>query len=488
MPTISHSSSRSTGIAPDLRLRAVHPIVDADGSCRLVYDLERTFILDVPPSLQPALAAMLRAGSFADAAVSWLHGEDVLTAAPAVTWADTGARPLPKVTDVSFDLSGSCNLGCVYCFEKDIHSRIGPMSDDTAMAALDFAFARASGAPRVALHFGSGEPLVRIDLLRQVVVEALRRSRDAGTAVTFELTTNATLVTPEIAAFLHDNPFNVRVSCDGPPALHDAYRPFAGGRGSYAAVERGLRLLLDVMPTRVTVNSVLAAGSRLRDLWDWAKRLRLQHYHVIKVGAVAANDINLRQQELEQFRGDLQSICDDLFAMLERGEVPIDYQPITKVVRRLMIPEPITRFCGVAGSYLGVASDGEVYPCFRHLGLPQYHVGSVRAGVDDDKRKRFMMEVAADVDNRPVCQQCWARYLCGGGCYADSSVYGPDARQPQVQHCPFWLTEIELAIRFYKRLLATDPRYCIGLFGDDPDALLSATDGEAEFIKRRNCQ
>ncbi|MFX9597044.1 SPASM domain-containing protein, partial [Acinetobacter baumannii] len=92
---------------------------------------------------------------------------------------------------------------------------------------------------------------------------------------------------------------------------------------------------------------------------------------------------------------------------------------------RLMIPEPITRFCGVAGSYLGVSSNGQVYPCFRHIGLKEYRLGDVRAGIDDGKRQDFLGKEAADVDNRPVCSECWARYMCGGGCYADSVVYGP---------------------------------------------------------------
>jgi len=79
-----------------------------------------------------------------------------------------------------------------------------------------------------------------------------------------------------------------------------------------------------------------------------------------------------------------------------------------------------------ASSYVGIAADGEVYPCFRHLGLKDYHLGNVVDGLNDSKRMEFRSKEAADVDNRPGCQSCWARYICGGGCYADSVVYGPD--------------------------------------------------------------
>jgi uncharacterized protein len=476
-----------TGPAASLRLRAVHPLLDEDGGCPLLYDLERTFIIEVPTALRPRLGAALQAMDLACDLGEWLESEDLLTADGLRSRAEGEAPRLPVVTDLSLDLSGACNLGCVYCFENDIQSRNGAMSEETMAASLDFLFAKSGGSPRVVLHFGSGEPLLRFALLERVVAETERRAEAAGKTAGFELTTNATLATPRIAAFLRDHGFNVRVSCDGPAAVHDRFRPFHGGRSSYDPVKRGLELLLEHLGDRLTVNSVLSHPTRLSALWAWAKEMGFRRYHVIKVGAFADRDIDLHHAELREFREDLQAICDDLLADLEAERSPIDYQPVTKIVRRLMIPEPITRFCGVAGSYLGVASNGEVYPCFRHLGLEGYHLGSVRAGVDDEKRRSFLAHEAADVDGRPVCRDCWARYLCGGGCYADSTVYGPDRRQPQVQHCPFWRTEIELAIRFYDRLRTLDPVYCLRLFGDDPPEILESLGTGAGFLQRKNC-
>ena len=472
-----------------LRLRALHPLRDGDGACALVYDLERTMVFEVPAELRGRIAPALEARALDGPLAAWMAAEDLLTADQRASWAQGSRPPLPRLTDLSLDMSGSCNMGCVYCFENDIYSRTGRMEDATALAALDFLFRAAGEAPRVAVHFGSGEPLIRFDLLRTVVDEARRRGEAEGREVVFDLTTNATLVTAEIARFLAAHPFRVRVSCDGPPRVHDAFRPLLGGQGSYRAVERGLRLLLEHLPDRVTVNSVLAGGTRLVELWAWARAMGVRHYHVIKVGAYAERDLNLREAELRDFREDLEIVCDDVFGDLEAGEVPIDYQPVTKVVRRLMIPEPITRFCGVAGSYLGVSSTGKVYPCFRHLGLDRYELGDVWSGVDGEMRREFLGREAADVDTRPVCRDCWARYLCGGGCYADSTVYGPDRGAPQVQHCPFWRTEIEMAIRFYRRLVAADPAYCLRLFGDDFDALFASVEGGgAAFMKRTNCQ
>ena len=137
------------------------------------------------------------------------------------------------------------------------------MSKDTMTASLDFAFKQARGAEVIAIHFGSGEPLIEFSLLRELVQQANMRAQKSGQQVTYELTTNATLVTQEIADFLAAHPFNLRVSCDGPADIHNKYRPMLNGRNSYRRVERGLKILLDTLPDRLTVNTVICSETRL---------------------------------------------------------------------------------------------------------------------------------------------------------------------------------------------------------------------------------
>jgi uncharacterized protein len=145
----------------------------------------------------------------------------------------------------------------------------------------------------------------------------------------------------------------------------------------------------------------------------------------------------------------------------------LHYLPITKTLRRLFGPAPAERFCGVASTYLGVSSKGDVYPCFRHLGLEDYHFGNVRDGIDDNKRSKFLSVEAQSVDTRPICSTCWARKLCGGGCYADSVVYGPDKEGPQIQHCPFWKAEIDAGILLFNRITRENPELLFTLIGRD---------------------
>jgi uncharacterized protein len=48
------------------------------------------------------------------------------------------------------------------------------------------------------------------------------------------------------------------------------------------------------------------------------------------------------------------------------------------------------------------------------VGLEDYRMGDLDNGIDLTLQKKIL-DLA--VDNRPVCRECWARYLCGGGCW-----------------------------------------------------------------------
>jgi uncharacterized protein len=453
-----------------LRLRPTHVFLNDNGECDFFYDIERTFVIEVPKEIRRDIIPAIERGRMASTVAGWLMEEDVLTADKPVSRAPGASPSLPTLTDFSLDISGDCNLRCDYCFEKDIHARGGPMSEETMASTLDLIFRECADSETITLHFGSGEPLLNFKLLRKIVKEAGSRANRAGKNIFYELTTNGTLVNDEVRAFFKDNPFVVKVSCDGPQAINDRTRLWHERAGSYDSVVKGIRLLLSAIPDRLSVNTVVCGGTRLTDLWKWIRELGVLHYLTIKVGATSSlTAMSPGGKELDDYRSDLAFICDDILKHLKAGRTPVDFQPVTKIIRRLMGPRPVTKFCGVAGTYLGVASNGEIYPCFRHLGLEQYNFGSVTGGVDHAGRRHYLSHEAADVDIRKDCRDCWARYLCGGACYADMIVYGLEKLKPYAPHCDFWRIEVESSIRLYHELLQTNPSYCLTLVGADKD-------------------
>lgn len=449
------------------RLREARVITDNQWQRQVVYDIERTFIYPVPEPLQKTIPIPLGATSApvtlteTAALTAWCRESDLLTTEP-----PSRVRPtthLPFLTDLSLDLAGSCNLDCVYCFEKEIPTRNGPMSSETAKASVNFLLARAGEATRVALHFGSGEPLLNFGLLQEVVAYSEDRAAAQGKQVEFHLTTNGTLVTEAKAEFIAAHPFFVRLSMDGP--YHNRTRPRIGGKSSYEAAEQGFLALRDRLRERLTVNVVYCQGMRVQDIYLWATALGIANLEVIKVGVFQRDDVMLTDSHLLDFRKDLAWILADLRQRVLHGKPIVHYLPITKVLRRLIGPAPAQRYCGVAATYLGVSSSGELYPCFRYLGLKEYRLGNVVNGADDGKRLDYLSREAQPVDLRSICSLCWVRKLCGGGCYADSVTGGSDAAIPQIQHCAYWLAEIEAGILFYHELIESNPVLLFALIG-----------------------
>ena len=127
---------------------------------------------------------------------------------------------------VVWNCTQTCNLRCVHCYAgSECKSYEGEMSSGEAKAMIDDL--SAFGAP--VLLFSGGEPCMRED-----VVELMQHAKDRGMRVV--LSTNGTLITPELAARFADVGLSyVGVSLDGARETHDEFR---GLPGSFDAPSR----------------------------------------------------------------------------------------------------------------------------------------------------------------------------------------------------------------------------------------------------------
>ncbi|MDR0473162.1 MAG: radical SAM protein [Treponema sp.] len=116
----------------------------------------------------------------------------------------------------------SCNLDCVYCYQKHTGER---MPFETARNAVDWIFAHVPDyADGVEIGFIGGEPLLEFQLMRQVFEYAC----DMKPAVPhiFFATTNGTLLTDEMKAWFAERKecFWLGLSLDGTKETHDRNR------------------------------------------------------------------------------------------------------------------------------------------------------------------------------------------------------------------------------------------------------------------------
>jgi uncharacterized protein len=146
--------------------------------------------------------------------------------------------PIPLSTMV-LNVTNQCNLACTYCYEygedRIVETGNGKqpkwMSEETARASVDFLM-RESGKVAHLTFFG-GETLMNFRVLKTAVAYATGRAAELGKEIDFSLTTNATLLKPEVIDFLVEHNFGVTISIDGPPETQNRFRVFKTGEGSY---------------------------------------------------------------------------------------------------------------------------------------------------------------------------------------------------------------------------------------------------------------
>ena len=196
-----------------------------------------------------------------------LAGTEVVDAAlaelarvQAIAEVNAPVAPTPKViplapfplTTMVLNVTNQCNLSCEYCYEygedKIVDTENGRkpkfMSEQTARDSVDFML-RESGDNKVAhVTFFGGETLLNFPVLQKTIAYARQRGAELGKQVDFSLTTNGTLLKPDVIEFLAENQVGVTISIDGPKEVQDKFRVFHNGTGSYDVVAPKIQELL----------------------------------------------------------------------------------------------------------------------------------------------------------------------------------------------------------------------------------------------------
>jgi uncharacterized protein len=372
--------------------------------------------------------------------------------------------PFP-LTTVVLNVTNQCNLACTYCYEygedKIVDTENGKqskfMAESTALESVDFLL-KESG--RVAhLTFFGGETLLNFPVLKSTIAYARRKAAEAGKEIDFSLTTNATLLRPEIIEFLAENRVGVTISIDGPREMQDKFRVFHNGAGSYDVVAPKIRELLRVHRSR-------PIGARVTLTSDTLDITRIYRHLTEELGfwevGFAPVTTSANQQYaigergfdrmLDQFRALASEFLEHVAVNKHHGfsNVKDTLEEIHKGVSKAYP-------CGAGLGLLGVSTDGDVALCHRFAGSDAHKFGTVRDGIDRDQQTAFLQQ--HHIADKTDCSQCWARPLCSGGCYHEAHVrYGTTTR-PNLHYCEWIRGWTDTCLRIYGELSERNPEF-----------------------------
>ena len=110
-------------------------------------------------------------------------------------------RPLlsPPLRALSLAVAQKCNLGCTYCYAQqgEFGGAAKAMPLETALSAVDLLFRDVVPGDRVNLSFLGGEPLLNRSTIHAATRHAVKLGSRLDVGVSFSITTNGTLVTPD---------------------------------------------------------------------------------------------------------------------------------------------------------------------------------------------------------------------------------------------------------------------------------------------------
>jgi radical SAM protein with 4Fe4S-binding SPASM domain len=255
-----------------------------------------------------------------------------------------------KVSSLTLAMTDDCNFNCTYCYQTKGNEY---MPEQTLENVLVFFFPFLTD--QFDLNFYGGEPLLAFGLIKKAIAILETLNDKALKQGKYSLTTNGSLSSQDILAFLDNHKFAVELSFDG--LAHDLQRK----KGSARKTENTLKKLLNYPHIKVEVNSVFTPATV--DMLNNSIQCALS-FGVPSINFSLSTLEPWHEDSLEKYKLEISKLRRFLLEMHKNeGNCPVAN---FKELKR-------GRFSCVAGkNRFAVTTNGDVWGCFL---FPDYFKG-----------------------------------------------------------------------------------------------------------------
>ena len=361
---------------------------------------------------------------------------------------ETEARPVKsnEIKALCLHICHDCNLRCKYCFadEGAYHAAREMMSLNTAKAAIDFLLKNSGNRKVLEVDFFGGEPLMNLDVVKETVYYAKAEAAKRGKRFLFTTTTNGLLLDDDAIKFFNEEMENVVLSLDGRPEIHDEVRKTVNGKGSFAAV---IEKIKKFVRSRGDKHYYVRGTFTAKNL-DFSKDVLFladEGFDSLSVEPVVTEiaDLEIKEEHLPQIEREYEVLCDEYVKREEEGKgfnffhFNVDLEGGPCLNKRVSA-------CGAGNEYFSVVPNGDIYPCHQFAGDKNWRMGNVFAGIErGDIREKFAKSC---LFTRKKCGDCFAKYICSGGCNANNYHFNGDIEEPYAMTCAMMKKRIECAM------------------------------------------
>ena len=351
-----------------------------------------------------------------------------------------------EVKALCLHICHDCNLRCRYCFadEGAYHNVREMMSLETAKAAIDFLIRESGGRKVLEVDFFGGEPLMNLGVIKETVAYAKAEAAKRGKRFLFTTTTNGLLLDDDAIAFLNAEMENVVLSLDGRKEVHDAVRKTVSGKGSFDAVIEKIKKFVKIRGDK----HYYVRGTFTAKNLDFSKDVLFladEGFDSISLEPVVTDipDLQIREEHLPRIEREYETLCDEYIRREAEGKGFLFFHFHVDLEGGPCLAKRVSA-CGAGNEYFSVVPNGDIYPCHQFAGDKKWRMGSVFEGrLDPDIRGQF---ASSCLFTRKKCGDCFAKFICSGGCSANNYHYNGDINEPYGMTCAMMKKRIECAM------------------------------------------
>lgn len=312
-------------------------------------------------------------------------------------------------------ISEGCNLGCTYCFADRGHyghkstKWMQPTDAVNAVKGMLVKYRALRG-----IKFFGGEPFLNIDAMEAVCRFIHDHKFTECPRPDLHAVTNLTILNDRSLDVVARYGLNLTASIDGPPELHNRFRVFMNGKGSFDRVDQNIRRYRELTGQPQVLEVVyspahMAAGHSMAEV----HRFLVDRYgikdiimHPMEPHDPATHLITQRQwseyrvKMYDESRAYGEYYFAASVAMNQVDKLAVHFKKMTAAEHK-------NSHCDLGVDTLTVTANGSVYPCYTLIGKEQFvmadHVSALDGVRFDQVQKIFLENKKSD---NPECRAC----------------------------------------------------------------------------------
>lgn len=326
-----------------------------------------------------------------------------------------------------------CNFACDYCFQG-AEKPSEWMTKDVQAQLLAFIERRAPELRHFNIAWYGGEPLLAMQVIRDVSVQAADLAKRHGLSFGSMVVTNGYRLTRAIADELHSlGVREIQVTLDGPCEIHDQKRPLLGGQGTYERIVENLAEAVEQTGIRysVRINVDRRNAPFINGLLD----------DLAARGLSNRRNLSIYTAPVETATEGCHSVSSEVMQKVDYSKVEVGMMKRARQLKIVASADPplfASQCAAIRPMAFVVCPNGDLHKCWNTVNEPQKKVGSLfdEARLEEpDPTNDLWMSWTPLQD--PICRDCTTLPLCGGYC-AYHFIYENDIKTPDSRPCPSW--------------------------------------------------